>query len=181
MVTGKDTSAAVDTPGPLLMLNPATRRAGAATAGARPAGLPPMPHSAKPLNAAAAFGTPMPFAPRAAVAESSSDASPAHTGVGVLAPASGAPVDSPELVPVTTPGHGVALGGGTLKAAGAPRGTPKATAAPPVYHPPMRTGVSSVSSAKKATIGATARKTGLKAVQEHQAELLRAMKARRPA
>ena len=151
MVSGKDINAAVEhPPGPLPMLAPPTRRAG---------GLPPPPSNAVSRNAGAG----------------SSGTSPA-TGVGVLAPPGGQLQPSPELVPVATGASGtnsVSFGGTTPK----PRGTSKVAAgATPVHHPPMRTGTSSVSSTKKATIGATARKTGLQAVKEHQKELLRSMK-----
>eukprot|EP00892_Ulva_mutabilis_P005019 jgi/Ulvmu1/288/UM001_0292.1 len=86
-----------------------------------------------------------------------------HVGIGVRAP----PAQiggTPELVPVVSPA-------GSLLSA-------KITAKPvtPVYHPPMRTGTSSVRSKNKATIAAAAKPTGLKAIHEQQKALARDMK-----
>lgn len=87
-----------------------------------------------------------------------------HGGIGVRAPPHiGA---TPELIPVASPA-------GSLASA---KTLPKTVT--PVYHPPMRTGTSSVRSKNKATIAAAAKPTGLKALQEQQKQLVKNMKVR---
>lgn len=90
-----------------------------------------------------------------------------HLGIGVRAPVQMAA--TPELFPVPSPV-------GSL-AASAKQSSKQVT---PVYHPPMRTGTSSVRSKNKATIAAAAKPTGLRALQEQQKELIRNMKVRSP-
>lgn len=92
-----------------------------------------------------------------------------HPGIGVrvFAECSNTPelvpVDDPEVEPVTL----------------ANRHNTRSSAPSPVYHPPMRTGTSSVSNKSKASIGATAKPIGIKALKEHQKELARNMKVRK--
>jgi hypothetical protein len=177
MVTGKDTTAAVDS---AVAASTIPNRSGpsAGLSGCPPAsrstthtpGMPPMPRSVPSkvmLHAAAAIH---PATPPPVTTPQSLNRSP-HTGIGVLAPP-GYSLPSPELVPVSTdnPKPPVA----TTRV----RSLTQAKGIMPVFHPPMRTGTSSVSSTKKATIGAMARKVGLEAVREHQKELDRAMKVR---
>jgi hypothetical protein len=104
----------------------------------------------------------------AAAAPGSGIESP-HVPVGVLAP-EGEILPSPELVPVSPPLSNASL---AVKARKTPSRSPV-----PMYHPPMRTGTSRVNAAAKATIAATARPVGIKAIKEHQRELERSMKVR---
>ena len=170
LVSGKDTNAVVDaaaTAGvPAPVLTPALPRpfpsASRRVAGTRATprvGMPPLPKPPASSMPSPAAGVTTPLAAGTPGAE----ASP-HTGIGVLAPQGGTQA-TPDLVPVTPT---------ATPAAGSQKRTPKPLT--PVFHPPMRTGTSSVSSSKKATIGATARKVGLEAVKEHQRELQRELK-----
>lgn len=121
------------------------------------------PHSARPPVPMARSASGGMMVPTADVS-TPLDGSP-HLGIGVRAPP--LPVGAtPELIPVTSPA-------GSLLSA---RGSSKPVT--PVYHPPMRTGTSSVRSKNKATIAAAAKPTGLKALQEQQKTLLRNMKVR---
>lgn len=93
-----------------------------------------------------------------------------HPGIGVRALADSS--NTPELVMVDSAGLTPVTLGNKLST--------RASKAPvPVYHPPMRTGTSSVSNKSKAAIGATAKPTGLKALKEHQKEIERNMKVRK--
>ena len=130
---------------------------------------PPRPqsnrHTAKPPLAAT------PGAPRDVAAASEPESTPGapspHAGIGVHAPPN--PSSTSELVLVNSPGVTPV----TLNNEASSRGS---TAAVPVYHPQMRTGMSSVS---KASIAATATPIGVKALKEHQKELERNMKVRK--
>ena len=130
---------------------------------------PPRPqsnrHTAKPPSAAT------PGAPRDVAAapepESTPGAPSPHAGIGVHALPN--PSSTPELELVNSPGVTPV----TLNNEASSRGS---TAAVPVYHPQMRTGMSSVS---KASIAATATPIGVKALKEHQKELERNMKVRK--
>jgi hypothetical protein len=124
---------------------------------------PPLPQASR-KNAGGLRATPaaVPSAATTPVAVSP------HPGFGVraLADLSNA---TPELLLVDSPGvNPVTLG--PKPSAHASKGST------PVYHPPMRTGTSSVSNKGKSTIAATAKPTGLKALKEHQKELERSMK-----
>jgi hypothetical protein len=93
-----------------------------------------------------------------------------HPGIGVRA--QGGSSSTPELVLVNSPGL-------TPMAISNKPNTRHIPAASHVYHPPMRTGTSSVSNKSKASISAVAKPIGIKALKEHQKELERNMKVRK--
>jgi hypothetical protein len=93
-----------------------------------------------------------------------------HPGIGVRALAECS--NTPELVLVNSPGV-------TPVTLGSKPSTRSSSAPSHVYHPPMRTGTSCVSNKSKASISATAKPIGIKALKEHQKELQRNMKVRK--